>query len=146
MSLSRWEPIREMMALRDAVDRLFEETFSRPNGEGLFAQRALPPLDIYEKDGTIRVEVPLPGTKPEEVDVTLMGNTLTIKGEKKSDEEIKEENYYRHEVRYGTFTRSVELPPTANLEKPEAKFENGILTLTFPKVPEAEPKRIPLEQ
>jgi HSP20 family protein len=83
--------------------------------------------------------------KPEEVELTVTGATLTIKGEHKAEEEVKEAHYYRHEMHYGAFTRSVTLPETADVAKPEATFESGILTVSFPKVATVEPKRIEIK-
>ncbi|MCZ7575045.1 MAG: Hsp20/alpha crystallin family protein [Ardenticatenaceae bacterium] len=146
MSITRWEPFRDVLRLRDAIDRLFGETLVRPRGEWFAPFREAPALDIYETNGAIEVAVPLPGVKPEEVSVTVTGNTLTIKGEKHAKEEVKEENYYRREVHYGSFARSLALPATADTEKAEAKFEDGVLTVTFPKVAEAQPKRIEVKK
>lgn len=146
MSITRWEPFRDVLRLRDAIDRLFEESFLRPRGEWFAPLREAPALDMYETDGALAVEVPLPGVKPEEVTVTVTGNTLTIKGEKRAREEVKEENYYRREVHYGAFARSLSLPANVDTEKAEAKFENGVLTITFPKVAEAQPKRIEVKR
>lgn len=146
MSITRWEPIRDILNLRDTFDRLFEEAFVRPRGEWLTALRQGPAVDIYDTDGTIKVEVPMPGVKPEEVSITITGNTLTIKGETHATEEVKEENYYRREVRYGAFARALSLPPSADAEHAEAKVENGVLTVTFPKLAEAQPKRIEVKK
>lgn len=146
MSIRRWEPFREMLALRDAMDRLFEEAFVRPRGEWFPVAREGLALDMYETDDAIKVEATLPGVEPEEVDITVTGNTLTIKGERRAKEEVKEENYYRREVHYGAFSRSVTLPASVDTEKAEAEFEAGILTLTFPKVAEAKPKRIKVKK
>ncbi len=142
MSIRRWEPFREMLTLRDAMDRLFEEAFLRPREEWFPLMREGPALDMYETDDAIKVEVSLPGVKPDEVDITVTGNTLTIKGERRAKEEIREENYYRREMRYGAFSRSVTLPASADTGKAEAEFEAGVLTVTFPKVAEAKPKQI----
>lgn len=146
MSISRWEPVRELLTMREAMDRFFEETFGRPRGEWLAPFREWPALNMYETDGTLKVEVPLPGIKPEEVEVTISGNALTIKGERRAKEEVKEENYYRHEVRYGAFARSVSLPTDVDTSKVEARFEDGVLTVTLPKTAEAQPKRIEVKK
>lgn len=142
-SLIRWEPFRELISLREMMDRLFEESFARPRG------RWLVPLDLetlavdmYETDDKIVVKASLPGVKPEEVDISVTGNTLTIKGETKAEEEVKEENYLRRERRYGAFSRSLSLPTQVEVEKAEAVFENGVLTLTLPKAEAVRPKTI----
>lgn len=146
MSIRRWEPFRDILTLRDAMDRLFEEAFVRPREEWLSIAREGLALDMYETDDAVKVEVPLPGVKPEEVDITVTGNTLTIKGERRAREEVKEESYYRREVRYGAFSRSVTLPASADTDKAEAEFEAGVLTVTFPKVAEARPKQIAVKK
>lgn len=144
--MERWDPFREMMTLRSRVDHLFENMFARPRGEWLATIFDYPALDMYESDGKIKVDMPLPGVKPEEVELTISGNTLTVKGERKAKEEVKDEHYYRHEMHYGTFTRTVTLPEMVDVAKPEAAFENGVLMVSFPKLKTIEPKRIEIKQ
>jgi len=143
--IERWDPFREMMVLRNRVDHLFESMFTRPRGERLATIFDYPALDMYESDGKVKVDVPLPGVKPEEVELTTSGNTLTITGEHKDKQEVKEADYYHHEMHYGAFTRAVTLPETVDVKHPEAVFENGVLTVTFPKLTTAEPKRIAIK-
>jgi HSP20 family protein len=145
MTLSRWEPFREMLSLRDAFDRFFEDPFTR-RGEWLAAVRGVPALDMYNVNGSIAIDIALPGVKPEEVEVNIVGNTLTVKGEHKNDEEVKEEDYYRHEVHYGTIMRVIDLPTYVDTEKVDARFDNGILKIVMPKLPEAQPKRIEIKE
>lgn len=142
-NVTRWDPLRDMMSLRQAMDRLFEDSFIHPSRlwKGRFGEPDIP-LDIYETDSDVVVRASLPGIKPEDVDVTVCGHTLTIKGESKVKEEVKEENYIRQERRYGAFSRSVELPPNLQIDKAEATFEQGMLTLKVPKSEEAKPKSI----
>jgi len=143
MSMIRWEPFRELMGLRQAMDRLFEESFVRPSRIlGLFGEEAQPPIDMYQTPKEVVIKVALPGVKSEEVDVTIAGDTLTIKGETKTSEEVKREDYHYQEHRYGAFSRGVKLPPDLKPDKAEATFENGILTLTIPRAEEAKPKAI----
>jgi HSP20 family protein len=142
MNLVRWEPFREMMSLRDAMDRLFEDSFVRPwSFRGDYGVMGLP-LDMYQTADDVVVKATLPGVKPEEVDISITGDTLTIKGEHKEEQEVKEEDYIHKERRYGTFSRSVALPVQVKSDKAEAVFENGILTLTLPKAEEVKPKQI----
>jgi HSP20 family protein len=143
--MERWEPFREIVALRNRIDQMIENTFARPRGEWLATIFEEPAVDLYENDGRIKLDVPLPGVKPEEVELTVTGNTLTIKGERKSKEEVKKENYYRHETHYGAFTRTVPLPEIADMQQPEATFERGVLTVSFPKLKTVEPKRIEIK-
>ena len=141
--LVRWEPFRELISLREAMDRLFEESFVRPWGDWLvpFGAETLA-VDMYETDDEVVVKASLPGVKPEEIDISITGNTLTIKGETKAEEEVKEKNYIRRERRYGAFSRSLALPTEVEADKAEAVFENGVLTLILPKAEEVKPKSI----
>jgi HSP20 family protein len=97
---------------------------------------------MYEENDNVVVKAAIPGAKAEDIDVSINGDVLTIKGETKSSEEIEEENYIYREQRYGSFSRSVGLPANVNTEDAEADFEDGILTLTMPKLEEAKPRQI----
>jgi len=144
-SMIRWEPFREMVSLRQAMDRLFEDSFVRPPSFWPELKRDEPQIDMYKTDKDVVVKAALPGVKPEEVDITIDGDTLTIKGEHKQEEEIKKENYFYKEHRYGTFNRSVILPAGLNTDKAKASFSNGILALTIPMSEETKPKQIKIE-
>jgi HSP20 family protein len=142
-SLIRWDPFREAMSLRNAIDRLFEESFVAPRvswwaplGIGDLA------IDMYETKDEVVVKAAMPGIKPEQTEVTITGNTLTIRGEAKEEKEVKEENYLCRERRMGIFSRSVSLPDGLKTDKAEATFEHGVLTLKIPKAEEAKPKTI----
>ena len=143
--LIRWDPLRDLVSLRDAMDRLFEESFVQPRGAWptLAGREQSLALDVYETDDDLVVEASLPGVKPEEVDISIVGNTLTIRGEHEEQHEKKEEGkYYCRERRYGAFQRSVSLPVEVNADKAQATFEDGVLKLSLPKAEEAKPKRI----
>jgi len=99
-------------------------------------------LDVYENDDALVVKAALPGVRPDEVDISVTDDILTIKGETKSEEETKDGSYHRRELRYGAFARSIALPTLVNHDKAEATFENGILTVTLPKAEEVKPKSI----
>lgn len=143
MNVIRWEPFGGLISLRQAMDRLFEESFVRPSHVwGLFGGGAQPPIDMYQTPHEAVVKASLPGVKPEDVEVTITDGTLTIKGETTVTEEVKREDYLYQEHRYGGFARSIALPRTLQSEKAEATFENGVLTLTIPKAEEAKPKTI----
>ncbi len=145
-SLIHWDPFGELMSLRQAMDRLFEESFVHPTGIlASLREGPVPALDIYETDGAVVVKASVPGMKPEDIDITITGDVLTIKGEAKTEEEIKKENYHRQERRYGAFTRTVELPPQLQTDRAEATFEQGVLTLTIPKAEEIKPKAIKIK-
>jgi len=143
-TLVRWEPFREMVSLRDAMDRLFEESLLWPRTRlGIWNSEPMSlAVDLYEKDEALVLKASLPGLKPEDVDVSISGDTVTIKGESKAEEEISRENYHCRERRYGVFTRSLTLPVPVDADKTEAIFENGVLTLTIPKAEAVKPKRI----
>ena len=141
--LVRWEPFRDLISLREAMDRLFEESFVRPWGGWLRPSGAETlAVDMYETDDSVVVKATVPGVQPEDLDISVTGDTLTIRGEVRREEEVKEENYLRRERYYGTFCRSLPLPTQVVAEDAEAVFENGVLTLTLPKAEEVKPKSI----
>ena len=142
-NLVRWEPFRDLVSLQEAMNRLFEESFVQSRG-GWPASVGMESLavDMYETDDAIIVKTAVPGVKPEDLDVSIVGDTLTIRGETKAEGEIKKENYIRRERRYGSFCRSLALPLPVMVDEAEAEFENGILTLTLPKAEEVKPKAI----
>lgn len=142
-NIVRWEPFRDLISLREAMDRLFEESFIRPRvswpvplGAGALA------VDMYETDQAVVIKSSVPGVKPEDLDITITGDTLTIKGKTKAEEKVEEANYIRQERRYGAFSRSLTLPTSIVAEKARAEFENGVLSLTLPKAEEVKPKTI----
>lgn len=144
-NMVRSDPARDMVSLREAMDRLFEESFLRPGFlGGNDSASALMPLDMYETENEVVVKAAIPGVKPEEIDVTVTGDLLTIKGEFKSETETKDEkrNYHRQERRYGSFSRQVALPASVNADGCEADFDNGVLTLKLPKAEEAKVKKV----
>jgi HSP20 family protein len=142
-NLTRWEPVREMVSLRDAMDRLFNDAFTRPwpLTSGL-ARGVLPPIDLWQDDNAVDLRAALPGLKPEDVQISVAGDMLTLRGEYKQKAEGQEENYHLRENVYGTFERSVVLPVPVISDKAQAEFEDGILTITLPKSEEIKPKTI----
>jgi HSP20 family protein len=146
MTMQRWEPFKEVMTLRNAMDRLFEDSYVRPARMWSEVEGAsILPVDVYQTDEDVVVKASLPGFKPDEVDISITGDTLTIKGEQKQEEEIKEEDYLVKERRWGTFSRTMTLPVEIQSEKAEACFENGVLKLTLPKAEEVKPKQIKVQ-
>jgi len=142
-SLMRWDPGREMMTMRNMMDRLMNEAFgSQPVLWQRSSDAMSLALDVAEEDDTYVVRASVPGVKPEDIDVTLTDNVLTIRGELKADEEIKEERYHIRERRWGAFMRSVTLPTPVDQEKIDAGYENGVLTLRLPKSEAVKPRRI----
>lgn len=139
-NLIRWEPAREMMSLRDAMDRLFDDAFTRPLS--LRDGWSVPAIDMYQTDDEVVVKAALPGIKAEEVQINITGDVLTLKGEVRHEEEKKEKAWHIREQRFGSFERSVALPTAVVADKAKAEFENGILTITLPKADEVKPRTI----
>ncbi len=141
-SLMRWSPSRNIMSLHNVMDRLFDDSFVRP--DVWFAPLSVADLavDVYETKEDVVVKAALPGIKPEQVDITISGNILSIRGESNEQNEIKERDYVRKERRYGSFSRTVTLPDGLKGDKADATFENGMLTLRIPKSEETKPKTI----
>ncbi|HEY3476094.1 MAG TPA: Hsp20/alpha crystallin family protein [Anaerolineales bacterium] len=140
-NLTRWEPMREMMTLREAMDRLFDDAFTRPINlrEGGWSS---PAVDMYQTDDEVVVRVALPGFKADEVQINVTGDVLSLRGEMKQQEERKERAWHIREHRWGSFERSIALPTEVTADKAVADFENGILTITLPKAEEVKPKTI----
>jgi len=134
-----------LVTLRDAMDRLFQESVVRPGRLLAAGDGGAFPVDMYQQDGTLVVKAPLPGVKAEDIDITVVGDTLTIKGETKQEKEIKEENVIRRERRFGSFSRAVALPTPVDTSKAQATFQDGVLTLTLPVAEEAKPKAIKVQ-
>lgn len=143
-NLIRWEPAREMMTLREAMDHLFDDAFTRPFRMGN-SYSAMPSVDMYQTDNEIVVKASIPGVKTEDVQINVTGEVLTIKGEIKEVEEMKEKAYHLREQRWGTFERTIALPTDVIADKAKAEFENGILTITLPKAEEVRPKSISIK-
>jgi HSP20 family protein len=142
-SLMRWDPLREVVSLRDAMDRLVGESLIRPwHGPGMYFGSEALALDMHETDTEVVVEATVPGVKPEEVDVQVTGSVLTIKGQRKEQEERRGASYICREQRFGSFCRSVSLPTEVDVDNAKAEFENGVLTLTLPKSETVKPKTI----
>lgn len=142
-SLTRWEPLRDLVSLREAMDRLFEESFVRPwSGQLMPTDGATLAVDMYETDDDVIVETALPGIDPDDVEVSVSRDVLTIRGETKAEEDVEEEDYIYRERRYGAYARSLTLPVAVEADQAEAEYENGMLTLSLPKVEEAKPKAI----
>lgn len=141
--LVRWEPRRDLLSLREAMDRLFEESFVRPVG-GLLHSMAPESfaVDMYETDDAITVKAVLPGVKPQDLEISVTGDVLSIRGDFRQEEHVEEKNYLRRECHYGCFSRSIPLPTTVVADRAEASFEDGVLTLTLPKAEEVKPKTI----
>jgi len=141
--LTRWDPAREMISLRDVMDRLVGESFFRPwPSLGMFPAGEGLAVDMYETNDAVVVEATVPGVKPEEIDVKVVGHVLTIKGERKEEKKEERPTYVYRERSLGSFHRSVTLPTEVDVDKATAEFEHGVLTLTLPKSETVKPKSI----
>jgi HSP20 family protein len=143
MGLDRWDPFREMMTLREAMDRFLQQgALTRP-GQLLSSMRPdAIPLDVVERDDAFLVKAAIPGVKPEDVEVVVQGERLTIRAETRGEEERHGDNWLMKEHRSGSLQRTVTLPVSVSSENAEARIENGVLTLRLPKAQEARPRRI----
>ena len=135
--LTRWEPLRDLVSLREAMDRLFDESFVRVPGVSR-AKGFTPSVDMYETEKEVVVKATVPGVKPEDMEISVSGDRLVIKGRLEEERSEEGANYVLKERRFGAFERVLPLPPTANVEDAKAEFKNGVLTITMPKrlVPE----------
>jgi HSP20 family protein len=145
MSVIKYDPFRELRGLQDEMNRLFMNNVSRGADEGFARGAWSPSVDIFENKDQIVLEAELPGLKPEEVDISIENNVLTIHGERKFEKKDETDNFHRVERSYGSFTRSFTLPPTVSSENADAQFENGVLRLTLAKREEAKPRRIEIK-
>jgi HSP20 family protein len=144
-SLIRWDPASDMVSLRDAMDRLLGESFVRPwSNLGVFGREGFA-LDMYETDDDVVVEASIAGVNPDEIDIQVSGNTLTIQGERKEEKKEEKGSYIYQERSYGRFCRSMTLPTEVDVDKANADFEHGILTLTLPKSEAVKPKSIKIK-
>ncbi len=139
MSMQRWEPFADLRKLENRVSRLWNR-FPPFFGEG--AEEWTVPLDIREQDGTLIVEASVPGLKPEEIDIQIEDDVLTIKGETRTEKEEKKKGYLLKERSEGSFYRSVRLPDSVDSDRAESTYADGILTVTMPKKTETQPKKV----
>jgi HSP20 family protein len=141
--LVRWDPFRDLVSIQDELSRLFGRTYGgsealRPGAGGVW----MPSMDVYETEDKIVAKLELPGIEPDKVDVSVEDSTLTVTGTREVSDEVNEESYRRVERRYGSFTRAITLPQTADTEKVNANFDNGVLTIEVAKAEKAKPKKI----
>lgn len=139
MAIVRWDPFRELTALQNEVSRLLGRGTMAEAGE---RQSWMPSMDVVESEKDIKFKAELPGMKPEDIHIEMDENVLTISGERRFEEKVQEDKYYRIERRYGSFSRSVALPQNVQTDQIQAGYENGVLEVTVPKMEEAKPKKI----
>ncbi|MDM7916469.1 MAG: Hsp20/alpha crystallin family protein [Candidatus Eisenbacteria bacterium] len=137
---SPWTGFRGLQDLQTEMNRLFDAAFG--SGEGMLTADWTPPVDVLHEDGGYRVRADLPGMSRDQIEVTLDGETLTIRGEKKQEKEVKEDAFVRTERRHGTFLRALTLPSAIDASKVEATYKDGVLEIWVPKSEEARPKQI----
>ncbi len=141
-AITHWDPFRSLTALQDQVNRLFDTTFQQTRtGQADLATWA-PAVDIYESQNELTAKVDLPGVDEKDIDVRIENNTLTIRGERKFEKNVNEDNYLRVERAYGSFTRTFSLPNTVNPDAISASYHQGVLTVHMPKREESKPKQV----
>jgi len=139
-NITRWEPFRELMEMRRDWDRVFDDNFFRPlwSGNG----HSAPLVDLYQTADEVHVKAAMPGVKPEDVQIQVNGDLLTIKAEVKQEEERDDATYHVRERRYQSYARVLSLPTPVKADKAQAEVSDGILHVTLPKAEEAKPKVI----
>lgn len=141
--LTSWEPVREMMTLREAMDRLFDDAFTRPIGTNGGA--SVPAIDLYQTADEVVLKAALPGFKPDDVQITVTNDVLTLRGEADWENGHENATYHIRERRYSSFERSIPLPVAVQTEQAKADFQNGILTISLPKAESVRPKTISIK-
>ena len=145
MAIVKVDPFRELAVMQDRMSRLFGDTYLRDEDTG-FRGSWTPAVDIFENDNhDLVLKAELPGMTREDIDVTVENSTLVLKGTKKFESEVKDENYRRIERAYGTFHRSFTLPNTVDASKVSADYRNGVLTVRLPFREEAKPRTITVD-
>lgn len=139
MALTRWEPMG-MRTLRDQINRMFEDVM------GPSLTMGMPAIDVYQRESEVVVEAELPGLDLKDVEVSATEDTITIRGESRFEREVKEENFFRSERRFGAVNRTVQLPTSINPEHTKASFRNGVLTIHAPIAEGVKPKRVQISE
>jgi HSP20 family protein len=143
MAIIRWDPYRDMITLRDRMNRLFEDLpGSRGEEKDLMTHTWAPSVDIYETENEVVLSAEIPGVDEKDVEIKVEDNNLTLRGERKFEKETKEENYHRVERSYGSFFRSFALPSYIDQDRIEAEHENGVLKIRMPKRAELKPRKV----
>jgi HSP20 family protein len=144
-NITRYDPLGEMVSLRSAMDRLFEDSFVNPltwRTIGAGNESLTPPIDVHETPDEIVVTAVLPGMKADDVEITMTGQTLTMRGEFKADDKIEKDQYLYRERRFGSFSRTLQLPVRVEGDRAQADFTDGVLRLSIPKAEEVKPRQI----
>lgn len=145
MAITRWDPFRELTTLQNQMNRLFQEvapTRGTSGDEFMTTGTFIPPVDVYEDEHNITLKLEIPGINEDDIDVRVQDNTLVVRGERKFENEEKEENFRRIERSYGSFQRSFTLPQTVDSNSVKADYNNGVLKIQLAKRAEAKPKQV----
>jgi len=147
MAIVRWDPFRELQSMQDRMNRIFGDVYARRGDDDVMARGDWMPLvDIYENDRhELLIKAEMPGMKREDIDIKVENNTLTIRGERRRESEVREEQYHRVERSYGSFSRSFSLPSTIDSEKVSAEYKDGVLTVLLPTREEAKPRQVAVQ-
>jgi HSP20 family protein len=146
MTIVRWDPFRELSAIQDRMNRIFGDAYRGADDDVMRRGSWIPPVDIYENDRhELVIKAELPDMKKEDIEITVDANALTLRGEKKMDQAVKDEHCHRIERAYGTFSRTFSLPNTVDGSKVAADYRNGVLSIVLPMREEAKPRQIPVQ-
>ena len=139
-----WRPYREIEEMERRLGNIFGRSFLHVVGRRVPTVEMgwVPAIEVFEREDKFVVKAEIPGMKEEDIDVSVVGDTLTIKGERKAESEVKEEDYYCCERSFGSFSRSISVPSNVDADKIEASYDDGVLEVNLPKVPEVKPKKI----
>jgi HSP20 family protein len=140
-AITRWDAFHNLSTLQEQVNRLFEGSSPRRSDQSALTTWA-PAVDIYETENELVLKADLPDVNEKDLDIRIESNTLTIKGERKFEEKVKEDNYLRVERTYGSFSRSFSLPSTVDSGSIKADYKNGVLTVELPKRAESKPRQV----
>ncbi len=146
MAIIRWDPFRDIITLREKMNRLFEDAvISRGEDKDMISSTWTPTVDIYENENSLVLTAEVPGVDENNIEIKIEDNTLTLKGERNFEKETSEENYHRIERSYGSFYRSFSIPRNIDQEKIKAEHDNGVLRITMPKKHELKPKTVKVQ-
>jgi HSP20 family protein len=147
MAIVRFDPFRELTAMQDRINRIFGDAYTRRYDDDVLSRGDwIPPVDIYENDQhEIVIKAEMPGLKREDIDLRVENTTLTLRGERRRESEVKEDQFHRVERAYGVFTRSFSLPATVDGSRVKADYRDGVLTVVLPLREEAKPRQIQVQ-
>jgi HSP20 family protein len=146
MTIVRWDPFRDLSTMQERVNRVFGDFYRGVDDDVMRRGTWVPPVDIFDSGNhQLVIKAELPDMNKEDIEITVENNALTLRGEKKMDSAIKEEQCHRIERAYGAFSRSFALPPSVDSSKVSADYKNGVLTITLPMREESKPRQISVQ-